>query len=59
MNIILNSGNEVTDNEVMEGALLLVRERAGFPLITNDDRRLAIIMFLFALMDFNDESEVI
>lgn len=59
MNIILASGNEVTDHEVMEGALLMAREMSGFPIITEDDRRLAIMMFLFAMSEFNDESEVI
>lgn len=59
MNIILASGNEVTDHEVMEGALLMAKGNAGFPIITEDDRRLAIMMFLFMLSEFNDESEVI
>ena len=59
MNIILASGNEVTDNEVTEGALLLARRQAAFPVITEDDKRLAIIMLLFMLMDYNAENEVI
>ena len=57
--IILSSGESMTPEEIMEAALLLAAHTASFPLLSERDKQIAVLMFAQALLEHNEAEEVI
>ena len=57
--IILSSGDSLTRDEILEASLLLARSEAEFPLLGEKDKRLACMLFVHEMLEFNEEKEII
>lgn len=57
--IILKNGESLNEEEIMEGILLLARNRAAFPLLTSRDKINAVIDLALDALDFDDEQGVL
>ena len=57
--IILRSGDSLTEAEIMEAYLLLARSKASFPLLSQHDTHLACLMLMPDLLEYNDEEGVV
>ncbi len=55
----LPSGESLTSEEILTGILLLARHEAPFPVITAADAHLALLMLVPAVLEFNNDSEII
>lgn len=57
--IILRSGDSLTEAEIVEAYLLLARAKASFPLLSRHDTHLACLMLMPDVLDFNDEEQIV
>lgn len=57
--IFLSSGEFLLREEILEGFLLLARHEAEFPIVTQSDARLAVMMLTLETLEHNDEHDVI
>lgn len=55
----LPSGESLTAEEILTGLLLLARHEAPFPVITAADAHLALLMLIPAILEHNNDHEVI
>lgn len=57
--LVLPSGESITQEEVLQGMLLLARHLTSYPVVTKQDAHLAILMLVPVALEFNDEHEII
>jgi|GEM_PF-5134050 len=59
LEIFLSSGESLTPDEIMEGFLLLARNEAMFPMLSEQDRQIACITLVLETLAYNDEKQII
>ena len=57
--IFLRSGESLTLEEVLEAFLLLARAEATFPLLTQHDVHLALLMLMPEVLEHNETEEIV
>jgi hypothetical protein len=57
--IQLPSGESLSAEEIVTGFLLLARDLAPFPVITQQDAHLACLMMISEVMSFNETEDLI
>lgn len=57
--VLLPSGETLTDDEVIHGFLLLARNQAPFPILSTQDAQLACMLLMLVCLGVNAEEGVI
>lgn len=57
--IQLPSGESLDTEEIIQGFLLLARNEAPFPVVTRADIYLAISLLIPAIIEYNDDNELL
>lgn len=59
LEIFLSSGESLTPDEIMEGFLLLARNEAQYPLLSEQDRQIACFTLVLNTLAYNEENRII
>lgn len=55
--IMLRNGELLTEDEILEGFVLLAESESSFPMLSRDDRLKALVALAFRAADFAPEEE--